>query len=427
MSRTQTERSARSGPDRTGLAGSLTPLPTTPAPDALSNTSPFGALAEAAPTGSELGFYIHVPFCRKRCYYCSFNTAPLEDRASVERYVRSVVAEIGLLSTAPLNRRRPAIVTVFFGGGTPSLLEPDELAAILSATRDGFALSPDAEITVECNPESVSREKLEAYRAVGVNRVSLGVQSMDDAILPVLGRLHDARGAGAAFVAARAAGFANVSVDLMYGLPGLDVAGWQGGIESVLSWQPDHVSAYGLTLDAGSLWGATGAPAVPAEETTVAQYRLLCERAAAHGLDHYEISNWARPGFRSVHNQIYWRRAEYLAAGPGGCGFVGDVRYGNVKPVARYRALVDEGRLPIETFERLTDRQALGERLILGLRTADGVPSGWLAERADGDDRLARVLETWRGRGLLIDDGVERSRLSAAGFLLSDALFVDLL
>ena len=383
-------------------------------------------MTDATPAGAELGFYVHVPFCRKRCYYCSFNTAPLEDRASVERYVRSVVAEIGLVAAAPLNRRRPVIATVFLGGGTPSLLEPEELAAILDAIRDGFVLAPDVEITVEGNPESASRENLAAYRAAGVNRVSLGVQSLDDSILPVLGRLHDARGARGAFVAAREAGFANVSVDLMYGLPGLDVAGWLRGVAGVLDWQPDHVSAYGLTLDAGSLWGATGAPPLPAEETTVEQYRGLCDTAAARGYEHYEISNWARSGFRSRHNQIYWRRAEYVAVGPGGCGFVGDVRYGNTKPLARYGALVDEGRLPIDTFERLTDRHVLGERLILGLRTADGVPADLLTERAAADGAVARVLENWRERGLLMaEDG--RAWLSEEGFLLSDALFVELL
>jgi len=393
---------------------------------AFAQASPYGPLAEAIPASAELGFYVHVPFCRKRCYYCSFNTAPLEDRASVDRYVRSVVTEIGLLATAPLNHRRPMIATVFLGGGTPSLLEPEELAAILEAIRDGFVLAPDVEVTVEANPESVTREKLAAYRVAGVNRVSLGVQSLDDSILPTLGRLHDARGAREAFVAAREAGVANVSVDLMYGLPRLDVDGWRRGVTAVLDWEPDHVSAYGLTLDAGSLWGAAGAPSLPAEETTVAQYRGLCGATAERGYEHYEISNWARPGFRSRHNQIYWRRAEYVAAGPGGCGFVGDVRYGNTKPLARYGTLIDEGRLPIDTFERLTDRQAVGERLILGLRTVDGVPANLLTERAAADGAIARVLESWRERGLLIGEN-GRAWLSEEGFLLSDALFVELL
>jgi len=424
--RAQTHGVAQSYPDRTGRTG----VPETPAPvhdnGRSSQASPLGPLAGKSPTSSELGFYIHVPFCRKRCYYCSFNTAPLGERTEVTRYVDSVTREIELVASAPLNARRPAIATVFFGGGTPSLLEPAELAAVLETIRGGFALAADAEITVECNPESVSRDKLAAYRASGVNRVSLGVQSLADSILPVLGRLHDRQGARVAFDAAREAGLDNVSVDLMYGLPGLDVTGWRRGVRQILDWQPDHLSAYGLTLDAGSLWGATGAPPLPAEESTIAQYRGLCEDAEPRGFEHYEISNWARPGFRSRHNQIYWRRAEYLAAGPGACGFVGDVRYGNVKALPRYCVLVEEGRLPVENFERLTDRQALGETLILGLRMSDGVPRARLDERVAADPALTRVVQSWCERGLLIEDA-GRLRLSNDGFLLSDALFVELL
>src|SRR6267142_7239313 len=235
--------------------------------------SPFGAeirdatlgvLARTAPRSQRVGLYVHVPFCTKRCHYCSFNTAPLEHDGEMRRYVRALRREIEILAAAPW-ASGISLETVFFGGGTPSLLNPDDMAAILADVRKHFALEPGAEVTVECNPESVSREKLSAYREAGVNRISLGVQSLDDSILPVLGRLHDARGARAAFGAAREAGFGNVSVDLMYGLPGLDVAGWRRGLAGVLDWQPDHLSAYGLTLDAGSLWGATGAPRVPAE------------------------------------------------------------------------------------------------------------------------------------------------------------------
>jgi oxygen-independent coproporphyrinogen-3 oxidase len=283
-----------------------------------------------------------------------------------------------------------------------------------------------AEITVECNPESVTREKLAAYRAAGVNRLSLGVQSLDDAVLSRIGRLHDARGARAAFDAARAAGHDNVSVDLMYGLPGLDPEAWTRAVEKVLDWEPEHLSAYGLTLDAGSLWGAAGVAGLPPEEHVVEQYWALTRVAAARGFEHYEISNYARPGFRSRHNLTYWRAAEYLAAGPGGCGFVGDVRYSNVKPVARYCAAAEAGTLPVETFERLTDAQRAAEQLILGLRTADGVSSAALAMRAAGNPALTRALADWRAAGRLVDDG-DRTRLSEAGFLVSDGLFVDLL
>jgi oxygen-independent coproporphyrinogen-3 oxidase len=381
-------------------------------------------LADNPPASDTLGFYIHVPFCAKRCYYCSFNTAPL-DEGAMARYLAALERELDLLGAlgwAP----RVRVETVFFGGGTPSLLDPEALAAILARLRRRLSVAADAETTVECNPESVTRTKLEAYRAAGVNRVSLGVQSLDDAILPRLGRLHDRRGARLAFEASRDAGFANVSVDLMYGLPGLDLEGWSRAVDAVLDWQPDHLSAYGLTLDAGSLWSAAGVGGLPPEETVVEQYWRLARRAAERGFEHYEVSNYARPGFRSRHNQIYWRAAEYLGAGPGACGFVGRVRYANVRATPRYCETLEAGRPPLDTFEELTPRQRSAEQLILGLRTADGVPATWLEARLQGDAPLRRTLAAWRDARHLTEAG-DRVRLTEAGFLLSDALFVELL
>ena len=381
-------------------------------------------LADNPPEADTLGLYVHVPFCTKRCGYCSFNTAPLEEGA-MARYLEALHREIDLLGALPW-AARVRLATVFVGGGTPSLLAAEDLAAALDGIRARFDVGADAEITVECNPESVTRQKLEGYRAAGVNRLSLGVQSLDDSILPRLGRLHDARGARAAFEAAREAGCANLSVDLMYGLPGLDLDGWTRAVDTVLDWRPDHLSAYGLTLDAGSLWGAAGIEGLPAEQEQIDQYWRLAHAAAAHGLEHYEISNYARPHFRSRHNQIYWHAAEYLAAGPGACGFLGRVRYANVKATSRYCEALADGALPVASAEQLSPRQRLAERLILGLRTADGVPTAWLEPRLDGDRDLRRRIETWRAQALLVDTG-DRVRLTEAGFLLSDALFVELL
>jgi oxygen-independent coproporphyrinogen-3 oxidase len=399
--------------------GSADPTPATPADAAL------GVLAATSPRSRAVGLYIHVPFCTKRCHYCSFNTAPLERTAEMRRYLEAVRRETVLLATAPW-AASVAIETVFLGGGTPSLLEPDDLAGLLDGIRSRFAVTADAEVTVECNPESVSRAKLEAYRRAGVNRISLGVQSLDDAILLRLGRLHDAQGARRAFEAARAAGHHNVSIDLMYGLPEQDVATWRRSFEGALGWEPEHLSAYGLTLDAGSLWAVTGVAGLPPEGTVVEQYWALARTAAARGFEHYEISNYARPGYRSRHNQVYWRAAEYLALGPGACGFIGDVRYGNVKPVARYGAALEAGTLPIDTAERLTPRQRLGEQLMLGLRLVDGVPAAWLDARVQGDGGLARKVTAWREAGVLRErDG--HVALTEHGFLLSDAVFAELL
>jgi putative oxygen-independent coproporphyrinogen III oxidase len=343
----------------------------------------------------------------------------------MRRYLRALKTEIQILAAAPW-ASRISLETVFFGGGTPSLLSADDMAVILGDVRTHFAVGLGAEVTVECNPESVTVEKLAAYRAAGVNRISLGVQSLDDSLLPVLGRLHDAGGARRAFETVRAAGFDNVSVDLMYGLPTQSAEMWARSVRGVLDWEPAHLSAYGLTLDAGSVWASTGVEGLPAEGAVVEQYWTLARLAAERGFEHYEISNYARPGRRSRHNQIYWRAAEYLACGPGACGFVGDVRYGNVKPVARYGATLEDGALPIDTHERLTERQRRAERLILGLRLVDGVPRAWLDERLDGDAALARRVTAWREAGVLVDGG-ENVALTEAGFLVSDALFVELL
>ena len=378
-----------------------------------------------APRAARLGVYVHVPFCAKRCGYCAFNTAPYLE-AAVPRFLRALEAEIALAGTAPWARAVHA-ASIFFGGGTPSLLAPAELAGILDALRARFPLEADAEVTVECNPESVSRERLAGYRAAGVTRISLGVQSLEDRVLPALDRLHTAADARRAFDDARAAGFDNVSVDLIYGLPGTDGAGWERTVAGVLAWAPDHLSAYALSLDEGSLWSAAGVGGLPGEDEAAAQYHALTRLARAAGYEHYEISNYARPGRRSAHNQLYWRAEEYLAFGPGACGFLGEVRYGNEKPLDRYCGTLEAGRLPVATHETLTARQRLAERLFLGLRTADGVPAAWLDERVALEPaRLAPRVASWRERGLLeTRDG--RLRLTEDGFLLSDALFVDLL
>jgi len=366
---------------------------------------------------SPLGLYLHIPFCRQRCHYCSFNTGPYRP-AAMERFLRALLREIDSVGEAAW-AGDITIGTVFFGGGTPSLLEAEEMENILDRLRKRFALAPVAEVTVECNPESLTREKAEGYRLAGVNRLSLGVQSLDDDLLLRLGRLHSPDEARRAFDAARSAGIDNLSVDLMYGLPGLDRARWELTVSEILAWGPEHLSAYALTLDEGSRWAGEGVAGLPDEDTVTAQYWALARLAHGAGYEHYEISNYARPGRRSRHNQVYWRAEEYLAFGPGACGFLGEVRYGNVKPVERYCAMLEAGGLPLGTHEVLTAAQRKAEKLILGLRLADGVPLAWLEGRRP-------LIDTWRSLELLEVAG-GRCRLTEAGFLLSDSLFVHLL
>ncbi len=383
------------------------------------------ALTSWTPRATALGAYLHIPFCTKRCGYCSFNTAP-ETPGAVARFLPAVLGEIDLAARAPW-AASVRLRSVFLGGGTPSLLPAPAMAGILDALRARFGVEPGAEVTVECNPESVSVERLAGYRRAGVTRISLGVQSLDDGVLASLDRLHTAAQAREAFDAARAAGFDDISVDLMYGLPGLDLPTWEATVKGVLGWQPDHLSAYALAMDEGSLWHASGVTGLPPEETTTAQYRRQAELAAGGGFEHYEVSNYARTGHRSAHNQIYWRAEEYLGFGPGACGFLGEVRYANVKAVDRWAAMVSSGVPPVASHEILTPRQRVAERLILGLRLREGVPAGWMDERVAADPgQLRDVLDAWIDRGLLASDA-GRVRLTEAGFLLSDALFIELL
>jgi oxygen-independent coproporphyrinogen-3 oxidase len=378
-----------------------------------------------APTATRLGVYLHLPFCVKRCGYCSFNTAPYTPRA-MDRFLAALLEEMDLVARLRWSRG-VTVRSVFVGGGTPSLVAPPAMAEILDRLRARFRVEPTAEVTVECNPESVSRERLAAYRAAGVNRVSLGVQSLDERILPRLDRAHTVADARDAFAAARAAGFDNVSIDLIYGLPGLDTGTWETTVAEALGWEPEHLSAYALTLDEGSLWHAAGVADLPGEDATAEQYWRLARLAGAAGYEHYEISNYARRGRRSEHNQIYWRAEEYVGLGPGAAGFLGGLRYVNVKPIERYCALAEQGRHPVGSYEILTPRQQLAERLILGLRMQDGIPLPWLEERiALERGRLPAQLESWKERGLLAEAG-GRVMLTEAGFLLSDALFVELL
>jgi len=392
-------------------------MPSSPGPDAFP--------PELRPTGTRIGVYLHLPFCAKRCGYCSFNTAPYAPVA-MKRLLDALRAEIDLVAAAPW-ARSIGIASIFVGGGTPSLATEEQMASLLEPLSRRFRIERGAEITVECNPESVTQDRLAGYRCAGVNRISLGVQSLDDAVLASLNRLHSASAARAAFDAARRAGFDNISADLIYGLPDLDVETWADTVRRVLEWSPEHLSAYALTLDEGSVWHAAGIGGLPPEEVVTSQYTALTGLAAEAGYEHYEISNYARPGRRSTHNQIYWHAREYVGLGPGASGFLGDVRYTNAKPVERYAALVAAHQLPIESHETLTRRQRLAERLILGLRLADGVPADWLAERLDLESRrLTAVLDAWRERELIVENA-GRVRLSEAGFLLSDALFVELL
>jgi oxygen-independent coproporphyrinogen-3 oxidase len=378
----------------------------------------------AGPTGERLGIYVHCPYCRAKCPYCDFNVAiHREDR--IAPFVAALRAELGRYAGLPWAGRVPA-GSLFFGGGTPSLLPPEAVAAVLADARQGLGLAPDAEVTLEANPEGLDTGRLRAFRAAGVTRLSLGVQALDDTLLRRLGRTHSAADARAAYRAARTSGFDDVNLDLLYACPGQDLAAWTRTLDEALAWAPEHLSAYALTLESATPFGRRPPAGVPDEDLQVAQFDALVERTARAGLERYEVSNFARPGRRSRHNLGYWRREDYVGLGPGAHGGLGAVRYATQRSEPRWRTTVLGGGWAIESWERLSERQVAAERIVLGLRLTEGIPVGWLERHlADTPGGGGAALARYEAAGVM---AVRAGRLTLTdrGVLVSDAIFAEL-
>ena len=376
------------------------------------------------PRSRQFGIYVHCPYCRTKCPYCDFNVAIHRDDR-IAPFVAALRAELQHYAAFPWAGGVPA-GSLFLGGGTPSLLPPEAVAAMLADARTGLGLAPDAEVTLEANPEGLDAHRLRAFRAAGVTRLSIGVQSLDDALLRRLGRTHSAADAGAAYRAARAAGFDNVSLDLLFACPDQDLAGWTRTLDEALAWGPEHLSAYALTLEPATPFGRRPPSGLADEDLLVAQFETLVGRAARAGLERYEISNFARPGRRSRHNLGYWRRDDYVGLGPGAHGALGAVRYWTQRSEPRWRTAVHGGALAIEGWERLTERQIAAERIVLGLRLAEGIPVEWLKDHlADTTGGADAALARYEAAGVLaVRDG--RLALTARGVLVSDTIFAEL-
>jgi putative oxygen-independent coproporphyrinogen III oxidase len=352
------------------------------------------------------GVYVHVPFCARRCDYCDFAT--WVDRSHLmEAYAAACVTD--------LERRRLAPATsVFFGGGTPSLLPGPLLVSIL----DAIPRAPGAEVTVECNPESVDAAKLSAYRAAGVNRLSFGVQSMVPHVLASLGRVHDPAAVERAVALAREAGFDNFNLDLIYGADGETSDDWRRTLDDVLALDPPHISAYALTVEPGTPLGARvrqGEVAAPDDDDQADKYLAADAVLGAAGLEWYEISNWARPGRECRHNLLYWSQGDYDGIGCAAHGHTGGRRWWNVRTPERYIALVGAGGSTEAGWEELDPAARAEEALALGLRTRAGVAAahvGDLVAAGLAERRADRLVLTRRGR-LLGNEATARLLLAA--------------
>ncbi|HVF21696.1 MAG TPA: radical SAM family heme chaperone HemW [Pyrinomonadaceae bacterium] len=362
---------------------------------------------------SSTGLYIHIPFCRSRCSYCDFATG-LYDGELANRYVAAVVNEINSSSVASAR-----VDTIYFGGGTPSLLEPPQLDRILSALHDRFDVAIDSEITLEINPGSVNEAKLGAFRQLGINRASFGVQTFDDRELAKLGRSHTAADARRTFHDLRAAAFDNVSFDLIAGLPGQTLDGWQRNVDEALALAPEHLSFYLLEVHSGTPLAQhiqRGLQPEPDEDLAAEMYEWMLGRASEAGYEHYEISNLCRPGFESRHNTKYWTGAPYFGFGCSAHSYDGMTRrWSNERDALKYVELVECGSTPISEKQLLTESDVKAENLFLGLRLMRGV-SRDLCKDYETD------LERFREAGLLELDG-DCVRLTRSGALLSNEVF----
>lgn len=329
------------------------------------------------------GLYVHVPFCLTRCGYCDFNTyAGLDHLAG--RYVTALRDEANLAAPGWTDAM---LVSLFLGGGTPTTLPAETIARLVQHLRDCFEFEPEAEITSEANPDTVDERYLADLLDAGVTRLSMGVQSFDPTVLTALERIHSPESARAAFAAARAAGFTDVNLDLIYGAHSESLESWTRTLDEAIALGPEHLSCYALTIEPATALGrkvAAGLVPAPDPDVQAEMYDLACASLADAGFEHYEVSNWAKPGHHCVHNLGYWEGRPYLGLGAGAHSFRGDRRWWNVRPPQEYLELVASGRLPTGGEEHLSHDERQLERLLLGLRTADGVPKEWLdPTRAD--------------------------------------------
>lgn len=388
---------------------------------------------------TDVGLYLHIAFCETKCHYCDFNTyAGMADL--IPRYLRSLAAQCASLPQAvpasiesPGNRRFE-ISTIFFGGGTPSLVPAEDLERILGAIGGSAAIDPQLEITLEANPNDVFREYLRRLREIGFNRLSVGVQSFDDRMLRVLGRRHDAESAVNAFEWARAAGFDNVSLDLMFGLPGQSVDHWRQTLREATRLQPEHLSLYNLTLEESTPfheWEARGTITLPTQDEQAEMYEIAMDVLDDSDYSQYEISNWARrdrEDYRSRHNLRYWRNEPYIGLGAGAHSYYSGLRFSMVRDPRRYVELVESGGPAVDWTENIDPGLEMAETAMLGLRLNEGLSQREFHRRFGRRivDVFPQAMERCVEGGLVTADD-DRVRLTRRGRMLGNEVFASFL
>ena len=372
----------------------------------------------------EKGIYIHIPFCVHKCIYCDFLSAQADDDVKYA-YTKALINEIRNTADGQVKDK---ITSIFFGGGTPSVLPDCCIADILMAVRDCFDISDDAEITMECNPGTVNESRLSEYRAAGVNRLSFGLQSADNNELKMLGRIHAFEQFAESFRLARNAGFNNINVDLMSAIPGQTEATLENTFDKVMALQPEHISVYSLILEDGTYLADNidKFPPVPDEDEDRRMYHMTKERLYSAGYERYEISNYSRPGYECRHNLLYWNRGEYYGFGCSAAGFIGNERYSDIRDVKKYIEFNGDIEKLHENIEILTKEDAMEEFMFLGLRKMAGVDVMDFQRRfgVPIENVYAKEIEHNIDKGLLIRQG-DMLKLTEYGIDICNTVMSD--
>lgn len=371
------------------------------------------------------GIYIHIPFCKQRCRYCAFYSSTINDAR--KKYIAAVCREISMRHIYIIGDR---IDTIYFGGGTPSMLDEQDLSDILHCIKEHHDIATDAEITLEGNPDDLTPEYLAMLHRVGINRLSIGVQSLNDERLAMLGRRHNADRARQAVHDARAAGFNNISIDLMFALPDSTCDEWQHTLDSAIKLKPSHISAYNLTYEEGTALHrsvALGKTIPVSEEENLAQFDILIDTMERNGFRHYEISNFALPGFESRHNSSYWNDTPYIGCGAAAHSYNGESRQWNISDVYGYIQGIECGHPRFE-IEHLSETEKYNDAILTRLRTTDGLPLDWFKQKFSDclNEYMLREAQPHIAAGHL-KESCGHIALTRNGIFISDAIMRDLI
>ncbi|RDC50699.1 oxygen-independent coproporphyrinogen III oxidase [Acinetobacter sp. RIT592] len=374
-----------------------------------------------------LGLYIHVPFCAQKCYYCDFNSYKINSNQKKE-YLINIEREMKFYEGEFKDK---CFDTVFFGGGTPSILTVDELKELVNNINENFNIKKDAEITIECNPGTINREKLEAMKKMGINRLSIGLQATQNYHLKSIGRIHTYEEFEKNYYDALDIGFKNINIDLMYALPNQKTQEWKDTLDKIIKLNPSHISAYSLILEEGTkLYDMYQNKEFELldEDTDINMYNYTIDTLKRHGYNQYEISNYSKEDLECKHNIIYWKCDNYLGLGPGASGFIGDTRYSNIEDICEYNKCIMQNIRPVSEEIELTKKDKIEEFIFMGLRMNEGINIDVFKERFDTDfyDIYQEVMDNLIKRELVRIDGKNIS-LTQKGREISNSVFIEFL